>query len=506
MAEFAGYIGSQVPPTDWSKITRDYTDKLITLNEQRKAEQEKIDDMEAEAYAKVGDIESTSSEPFNNFMLDTVDNYRQAIAMKAKLLKQGLVSSKEFKKTVLTATTQTGVMNRFAKTYQEQATMLTKAAAEDKLGKYGVKLAEKFGSFQSIGNRKSLVDPDTAGLFIADIDPETKTVKSKNNISSILTIANPANSFVPKVDLASTTKGIKDLLGSKGLIVNDPDGSSYVSDSAKNNPEYETIINSQASALTSTPNQVVNILSDYGGYETYFNEQEKKELLNKGMKEDKLIFISQRDNLYVPVLDDTQKKAARDIVAKNIKGSLSEKITSRQAAPKPDKPTESESGRKNLLARSTEIWRDIRNPTTPQLTQQAEFEIKQALGLSGIQDTKIKKIFDNGNFVGINVYPSGTNFDKNTGKADQSPALTFNSKSELTKFLALDPTDALSGSKSVRQATEEAKKEGKYYTYSQLKTDYDYYKSTGKIPSGVTFDNYKNMLEDQSGIFVDEDK
>ena len=57
MAEFAGYVGSQVPPMDWSKITSDYTNKLISLNEQRKAEQEKIDDMEADALAKVGDIE-----------------------------------------------------------------------------------------------------------------------------------------------------------------------------------------------------------------------------------------------------------------------------------------------------------------------------------------------------------------------------------------------------------------------------------------------------------------
>jgi hypothetical protein len=505
MAEFAGYIGSQVPPTDWSKITRDYTDKLITLNEQRKAEQEKIDDMEAEAYAKVGDIESTSSQPFNNFMVDTVDNYRQSIAMKAKLLKQGLLSQKDFKKALLTATTQTNVLNRFAKTYQEQASMLTKAAAEDKLGKYGVKMAEKFGSFQNIGNRKSYIDPNTDGLFIADIDPETKTIKSKDNISSILTIANPANSYIPKVDLASTTKGIKDLLGSKGLIVNDPDGSSYVSDSAKNNPEYETIINSQASALTSTPNQVVNILSDYGGYETYFNEQEKKELLNKGMKEDKLIFISQRDNLYVPVLDETQKKVARDIVAQNIEGSLSEKITSRQAAPKPDKPTESELSRGNLISIGTNIWRDTKNTSSRSLTQESENVIRQAAGNFGIPNVIIRKEVNDNGVVGLNIYSEGTAFDDN-GRPNQEPALSFKSKSALLKFIGLEPTKSTSGEEKYMQAMADAKKKGTYATYSKVKTDFDYYKSTGQIPEGITLNDYKKALEDESGIFVDEDR
>jgi hypothetical protein len=505
MAEFAGYIGSQVPPTDWSKITRDYTDKLIALNEQRKAEQEKIDDMEAEAYAKVGDIESTSSQPFNNFMIDTVDNYRQSIAMKAKLVKQGLLSQKDFKKALLTATTQTGVLNRFAKTYQEQAAMLTKAAAEDKLGKYGVKLAEKFGSFQNIGNRKSYIDPNTDGLFIADIDPETKTIKSKDNISSILTIANPANSYVPKVDLAGTTKGIKELLGSKGLIITNPDGSSYVSDSAKNNPEYETIIDSQASALTSTPNQVVNILSDYGGYETYFNEQEKKELLDKGISEDKLIFISQRDNLFVPVLDDDQKQVAKDIVAQNIAGSLSEKITGRQAAPKPDKPSESEISRENLISIGTNIWRDTKNTTSTQLSQDSENVIRQAAGNFGIPNVIIRKEVNNNGVVGLNIYTEGTTFDNN-GRPDQQPALTFKSKASLLKFIGLEPTKSTSGEEKYMQAVKEAKKKGTYATYSKVKQDFDYYKSQGKIPDGVTLNDYKKALEDENGIFVDEER
>ena len=271
MAEFAGYVGSQIPPMDWSKITSDYTNKLISLNEQRKAEQEKIDDMEADALAKVGDIEITSSQPFNNFHLDVVDNYKQSIYMKSQLVKKGLLSKQDFRKSLITASSNTSVLNKFAKTYQEQSAMLIKAASENKLGKYGLKMAEKFGSLQNIGNRKSYIDPDTNGLFIADVDPETGSVKSKDNISSILTIANPANSYVPRVDLNSSIKGIKDILGSQGLIVTNPDGSSYVSDSVKNLPEYQSIIDSQASAIATTPNEIVNILSDYGGYETYFS-------------------------------------------------------------------------------------------------------------------------------------------------------------------------------------------------------------------------------------------
>jgi hypothetical protein len=441
MAEFAGYIGSQVPPTDWSKITRDYTDKLISLNEQRKAEQEKIDDMEAEAYAKVGDIESTSSEPFNNFMLDTVDNYRQAIAMQAKLVKQGLKSQKDFKKTLLTATTQTGVLNRFAKTYQEQAAMLTKAAAEGKLGKYGLKMAQKFGSLQNIGNRKSYIDPDTAGLFIADIDPQTKTIKSKNNISSILTIANPANSYIPMVDLSSTAKGVKELLATKDLLVLGEDGSSYVSESAKNNPDYKTIIDSQAASQTATPNQIVNVLSDYGGYETYFNEDEKKELLSKGYKEDKLIFVGQRNNLFVPEIDDTQKQIARDIVAQNLNSALSEKIKNYKAAPAPKELTGDEKKLRATYAVAKEGWADLLEKG-----RRSEFkdDILQMSGNLNFANGDVVPIVDNGKITGVKIY-------SNDGRAIKE----LRSQEDFYDFINYNPLKPIESKISRKMAEEQ---------------------------------------------------
>lgn len=485
MAEFAGYIGSQVPPTDWSKITRDYTDKLIALNEQRKAEQEKIDDMEAEAYAKVGDIESTSSQPFNSFMIDTVDNYRQSIAMKAKLVKQGLLSQKDFKKTLLTATTQTNVLNRFAKTYQEQATMLTKAAAEGKLGKYGLKMAEKFGSLQNIGNRKSMVDPDTAGLFIADIDPVTKTVKSKENISSILTIANPANSYVPMVDLASTTKGIKDLLGSKGLIVTNPDGSSYVSDSAKNNPDYKTIVDSQASALTSTPNQVVNILSDYGGYETYFTEDEKKKYIADGVKEDKLIFVAQRDNLFVPVLDETQKEIARKIVTQNIEGSLSEKITGRQAAPKVNEPSADEKALQATALIAQEGWIDIlKNGRNSKFID----DLLQMGGNLGFPNGDIVPIpMEGGGYAGIKVYAN-----------DGRKIKEIRTQNDFSDFINYNPVKPTESKVKNKLAIDAAKKTGKYVTLSQIKN------TPESQRSGLSVTEYANFLRSNNYIVGEE--
>jgi len=43
MAEFAGYVGNLVPPTDWGKIGTDLLDKYNKVKEDREAQREKID-------------------------------------------------------------------------------------------------------------------------------------------------------------------------------------------------------------------------------------------------------------------------------------------------------------------------------------------------------------------------------------------------------------------------------------------------------------------------------
>jgi hypothetical protein len=485
MAEFAGYIGSQVPPMDWSKITSDYTNKLISLNEQRKAEQEKIDDMEADALAKVGDIEITSSQPFNNFFLDTVDNYKQSIYMKSQLVKKGLLSKQDFRKSLITASSNTSILNKFAKTYQEQATMLTKAAAENKLGKYGLKMAERFGSFQNIGNRKSYIDPNSDGLFIADVDPETGSVKSKDNISSILTIANPANSYVPRVDLNSSIKGIKDILGSKGLIVTNPDGSSYVSDSVKNLPEYKSIINSQASAIATTPNEIVNILSDYGGYETYFNEAEKKQYLDEGIKEDKLIFVAQRENLFVPQLTDAQKGAARDIVAQNIDASLSDKITGYKAAPQAKEQTEAEKITEATALVSQEGWQDM-------LAKGRDSKFKdEVLQMSGLLE------FKNGDVVPI-TDENGTNMGFKIYSNDGRKVKEITSQKDFYDFINYNPEKPIQSKVNRKLAEDQAKKSGKYITLSEIKN------MTPEQRQGLSVTEYMKALQSKNFLIGEE--
>jgi hypothetical protein len=476
MAEFAGYIGSNIPPTDWGKIGREYTDRLIQLNEQRKAEQEKIDDMEAEAYAKVGDIESTSSQPFNSFMVDVVDSNRQALAMKAKLVKQGLLTQKDFKKALLTATTNTNVLNKFAKSYQQNADMLTKAAAEGNLGKYGTRMAERFGTFQNIGNRKGMVDPDTMGLFIADINPETKTVTSKDNISSIITLSNPANSYIPKVDLAKTSKTIKDFLGTKGLIVKNADGSSYVLDSAKNNPEYQTIIDSQTNALTSTPNQITNILADYGGYDVYTTPQEKEMRIAEGADPNKLIFLTQRDNLYVPVLTDEQKNEAKDIIKSNLDASLSERITGRQQAPRPKGDGEGKEKDLNqyqlkainAFTTASRGWQDVvKNGTKAQSIRQLidlypEFDnVKATLGQtkSGDPSLQIKLPLDTKGqkFKTINIKSSADFYKVLSSKWTGQDVLDWDvAKNLATKKMGqFDPNVKIAKINDIRQAAKQ---------------------------------------------------
>ena len=67
MAEYAGYIGNQYPPTDWSKIGANLLGQIDQEKERRKLEKEKIDNDYADSFAKIGEYEQTTDQYVNEF-------------------------------------------------------------------------------------------------------------------------------------------------------------------------------------------------------------------------------------------------------------------------------------------------------------------------------------------------------------------------------------------------------------------------------------------------------
>jgi hypothetical protein len=115
MAEFAGYIGNQYPPTDWSKIGTQLLGQIDQENQRRKSEKEKIDNDYAESFAKIGEYEQTTDQDVNEFVYKGVDEVRNAMKTQYDLLKQGAITMADYKLFKTTAMSDWSNLNKAVK-------------------------------------------------------------------------------------------------------------------------------------------------------------------------------------------------------------------------------------------------------------------------------------------------------------------------------------------------------------------------------------------------------
>jgi hypothetical protein len=490
MAELAGYIGQQQPPTDFNKISTDLTDRLIALDEKRRAEQEKIDDFTAEAYSKVGDVEATTSQSYNQFMFNTIDKGRSSINMWNDQLKKGLMTRAQYKKLLLTLNNDMGVLNKVGKTYSASASELSKKMLAGEVSKGGIFKIKKFNSSADLTNQETFISPTGGSIFIGKTNPDTGEIKDQTTLAAVTSFADASRLADPTVDLAKHAKGLGDILKGVGIYQELPgtNGVYGVVESAKNAANYEQIIASQVSSVLSSPEAYAAVLGDYGGYDMYQSEDEKAALIKAGNKN--LIKYNYAEGQWKPEIDKTLQEKAQEIVKQNFEASLGTKITNVKTPPPPDKPTSEDRDFVESLGLSMDSWRDIKNPTSANLTDATSNVLTQALGNAGFPNVKIKKYVNPNGVIGVNIYREG----------EDTPAFTIKKKSDLHKLLLLRTGNAASGELNYRRAVRLMKEEGKYVPYSAMLKKY---KESGA--SNMSANDYKKQLED-AGYFIDEDQ
>ena len=487
MAEFAGYIGANTPPTDWGKIGRDFTDRLITLNEQRKVEQEKLDDIQAEAYAKLGDIEATSSQSLNQLFMDHVVTGRDSLNTLYDQYKKGLITKATYKRGVMTLQTDTSVLNKIGKNYAQNSELVLKAIP--KASGYGRWKATQFSNVGDLSTKKTMISPDTQSVYIADIDPATGGVKAKSSLASVATIANMSN-FLPdeKIDLLAKAGEIKKGLGSSGVIKYNEDGSSYVLDTPANKKGYQEILNSQVRATLSSPDDIASILSDYGdGYSFYRTDSEKKKLLDEGYDEKKLVPVQTVNGRYTPEFSEDQVKAAQDLVYDHFNNAIDTKITGRQAAPKKPGDDLSESDKKlqAMLLTAGEGWADIvRNGDKSKYVD----DLLQMGGNLGFANGDFVPIpMKGGGFAGFKLY-------SNDGRLIKE----VRSQGDLVDLITYNPEKPIESKANKKMAIDSLKKSGKYVTLTEI----------NNLPEasrgGLSVTEYANWLRSQNYYIADE--
>jgi hypothetical protein len=372
MAEFAGYVGNQVPPIDWGKIGTDLYDKINKVNDEREAKRQKIDDDYNESFSKIGEYEQTTDQSLNEMIYKGVDEVRNSMKTQYDLLKRGAITMSDYKLYKNTAMTDWSTLNKAVKGYGNTIAGVQKLITEGKMSGLGQYNALTYAKLSNLKDAKIMVNPETGRIYRANIDPKTGTIASDSEVYSPSAMLNPGNLVDLKVDLNDGVTKFLKTVADYGIAKDLGGGRIEVTEDARKNPAYQKALEAQVNSFTVTPRSTTSVLTDYvGDYQFFESEAQKKELINKGVKEDKLIKVERKNGVYEPVPTSTQEEVAKGYVRSQIEVGVGRKETQTQGyapqrAEKADKPSVYEMKEEKRLAgniNKAKIANEFMDPT-----------------------------------------------------------------------------------------------------------------------------------------------
>ncbi len=446
MAEYAGYIGNQYPPTDWSKIGANLLGQIDQEKERRKVEKEKIDNDYADSFAKIGDYEQTTDQDVNEFVYKGVDEVRNGIKTQYDLLKQGAITMSDYKLYKTTAMSDWTNLNKAVKNFGQVNASNQKLITEGKMSGLGQYNALNFAKLGDLKTAKIMINPSTGRLYRTNIDPKTGKIASQNDIYSPTAMLNPANLVDLKVNIDDQVTSFVKRLGEVGVVTDLGGGKIKLIESAQNNPAYKEALQAQVNALTATPRSTASVLTDYvGGYKFFETEAQKKELMASGIPASKLISVERKNGVAEPILTDAQEAEAQGFVKNQIEAGVGTKtqqtqgFAPRAVSDKPERVFDIQQRQKAFINQEkSNISKDLFNNSLSSKHVGLLYDIAKKTGLD---NPKIRTLMANGKKTGIELTgleKQYTNDNKLKPKAKRT-IIYFRDPAAVAAYLSKDP-------------------------------------------------------------------
>jgi hypothetical protein len=445
MAEYAGYIGNQYPPTDWSKIGANLLGQIDQEKERRKLEKEKIDNDYADSFAKIGDYEQTTDQDVNEFVYKGVDEVRNGIKTQYDLLKQGAITMSDYKLYKTTAMADWTNLNKAVKNFGQVNASNQKLITEGKMSGLGQYNALNFAKLGDLKTAKIMINPSTGRLYRTNIDPKTGKIASENDVYSPTAMLNPANLVDLKVNIDDQVTSFVKRLGEVGVVTDLGNGKIKLIESAQNNPAYKEALQAQVNALTATPRSTTSVLTDYvGGYKFFESEAQKKELIASGTPASKLISVQRKNGVAEPILTDAQEAEAQAFVKNQIEAGVGTKtqqtqgFAPRAVSEKPERVFDIQQRQKEFINQEkSNIAKDLFNNSQRSKHIGLIYDIAKKTGLD---QPLIKTLKANGKKTGIELSGFEPQYDEaGKRKSAKRTIIYFRDPAAVAAYLSKDP-------------------------------------------------------------------
>lgn len=308
MAEYAGYVASA--PVNYGEITNGLVTNLIAID-QAKREEDKKTQSEFDKYfddntKAIKDFGLSKSQTFNDMISSVAEGIKSA---KLNAYKTG--SKQAVNRFSANASTSINNINAAKDAINEGFGVIEKATLDGQVSEIGNVYADFYADAMNFKDGAFMAMPDGTIPYVK-YDEDGK-IGSANSFLDPATFTKPAAFIDRKVDYE---KDLNTWAASLGTYQDENGQITTISPTL--NPAFPKAKETKIEELTSTPRNTARLLSSVAGYRGYKSEAAKKELLDSGISEDKLIKVELQNGVPQPVLTDVQKKAAKQIAEQQI--------------------------------------------------------------------------------------------------------------------------------------------------------------------------------------------
>lgn len=354
MAEqtYMGYVSPTTQGVDWSGLSSKLSTKFETIDKERQAEKDALDQMSRDNEKLVNSYTPGKDQTFNEMILRGADDARNKIMGWEKELKAGRLKPKDFQIKQNNLKEYWGTLANNAKNYDQRVADVITRQQE---GKSGVLEAELLKNWTDATDVKSnsVVVGDDGRVYTSKFDRTTGQPIGK--VSDIRLLSLPENIQVNKIDLPSEIQNYTADWQPATMFSKDPDNPNIeiTTESVKVKKEYELMKERIYNAIApdSNPRAQVSVLGDNGAFDVsfYYTDEEynqkydelfsklqsEKEILGQEITEDDLNNIDMslvrmgvdENNMYNPDLTEGQRQAVKDFISNQIDMTTEDKIT-----------------------------------------------------------------------------------------------------------------------------------------------------------------------------------
>jgi hypothetical protein len=350
--EYAGFVPTQA--INWADLTEDLAGKVYQVGAERQKKREELDKIAADNQKLLNSWEPGKNQTLNQLVLRGADQGRVLIKQWNDDLKAGLISPTDYKNKMNNLTEYWGTLANSAKTYDARYLEIVKRQQDGVASDFEIEMYNMFGNMSNLSDMTTQFDND-GRVYMAKTDPKTGGIVG--DIYDVRSMNIPDNIYANKVKVNEQVTGLIKDWEPKTIFKDIGRGGEINIESVKQQDQYKVMVERVVNTVApdSNPRAQISVLVDNGvipapdyyrtpeEYTTKKEQAIQREIQIKqqaGLKdvnltkdelaeiELSLVQVTQdRGGLIMPVLNEQQRKAAKDRARGEVDIQLAEKIT-----------------------------------------------------------------------------------------------------------------------------------------------------------------------------------